>query len=682
MLEKLFDSKNLIKKILTAGGSGMLGSTLYEVFTQEGISVVSTDINPLDPWTDYLDVRHQQRVKEMILREKPDAVLNLAALTDLEYCETHPDEAYQVNTLGAENVALACAEAGIPLVHISTAGVFDGTKNTPYTEADQPNPINVYGRSKYEAEKIVRRLVKKHFIFRAGWMMGGGERDKKFVKKIIDQINAGKALLYVVNDKMGCPTYTLDFARGILRLLKTEDYGLYHMVSEGSSSRYWAAKKIIEILALDGVSIKAVSSDYEEIKKTFFVPRARSEILENKKLKEKGIKIMRSWDSALKDYLAENFNNEVDFIETSKADDLVARQEQDREVFTRYEPGFELLPGPRVSVVTTAYNNEKFNPKYFEMINSQSYSNIEVIFVDNNSADRTVASAKRLLRNGKIIASKINSGCAGGNNLGATEAEGSLLFFFAPDAWMDPYCVERLVKVSKEHPGDVLAPKQMSYDGITFISCGLAVDFLGYPQRTHTADGEKQLRRVFFADGSGIFLAKENYFLLGMMDEATFLFHEDVDLSWKAHLLGLGVVPVAEAVIYHWIGASIGMSGFPRRGEIFRTNYNRRFLAERNMIRNILKNYEALNLFWILPVYLLINLAEMVLLLFFGQGKSVFKVYLRSYWWNVANLKSTRQKRRQIQVLRKVSDVAIFGQVYFFPSKLRALLEIGIPRLV
>lgn len=299
------NTPNKIKKVFVTGASGMLGSTLYKVFTKADIKIITTDINPLDPWTDYLDVRDASRVRKLILRAKPDAVLNLAALTDLEFCEEHLQESFDTNGLGAENVALVCKELDIPMVHISTAGVFDGEKEDPYTEADQPNAINIYGRSKYEAEKLVPRTLTKYFIFRAGWMMGGLERDKKFVQKILTQVKSGAKEIPVVTDKMGCPTYTADLSKGILKMLSTDKYGLYHMVSEGNCSRYDVAVKIIELLKIPGVKIIPTVSSNSQIASKFFVPRANSEVMVNQKLNELGIKAMRDWKLALEEYLLE-----------------------------------------------------------------------------------------------------------------------------------------------------------------------------------------------------------------------------------------------------------------------------------------------------------------------------------------------------------------------------------------
>ena len=123
-------------------------------------------------------------------------MINLAALTDLEYCELNPKIAWETNALGQENICLAAQALNAAVVYISTAGIFDGKKEF-YDDFDIPNPINVYGKSKYHGEVITPKLAEKHFVFRAGWMMGGGPRkDKKFINKIFKQLQSGKKELF------------------------------------------------------------------------------------------------------------------------------------------------------------------------------------------------------------------------------------------------------------------------------------------------------------------------------------------------------------------------------------------------------------------------------------------------------------------------------------------------------
>lgn len=288
-------------RILITGSGGMLGEAVYTVFS-EICNVKATDIDVNEKWLSYLDVRDYQAIEKEILEYKPTIIFHLAALTDLEYCETNPQDTYNTNTLGTENVAILCKKNNILMVYISTAGIFDGTKNI-YNDYDAPNPINYYGKSKYAGEVIVKSCLDTYFIFRAGWMMGGGpKKDKKFVKKIINQINLGKKELFVVHDKLGTPTYTYDFAENMLKVINSGFYGLYNMVCKGEGSRFDVAEEMLKVLKIeDKIKLTEVGSDY--FKQEYFAPRPYSEKLINLKLDLRELNGMRDWKICLKEYL-------------------------------------------------------------------------------------------------------------------------------------------------------------------------------------------------------------------------------------------------------------------------------------------------------------------------------------------------------------------------------------------
>lgn len=286
-------------KILVTGAAGMLGSALCPTLTQRGHTVFATDLAPVDEGIEYLDVRSYKQIEEIVEKVKPDMMMHLAAETDVDKCELEPDHAFLTNTIGTQNVALVCQKESIVMVYISTIGVFCGDKPEPYTEFDNPNPINVYGRSKLEGEKIVQSLLDRYYIVRAGWMVGGGpKRDKKFVGKIIKQMNE-TTVLKAVTDKIGSPTYTVDFSKCLTDLIETGYYGLYHCTNKGYGSRYDVAKKIVEFLGRSDVTVEPVGSAY------FPLPaaRARSEMSRNYKLELLGKDTMRNWEEALKEYI-------------------------------------------------------------------------------------------------------------------------------------------------------------------------------------------------------------------------------------------------------------------------------------------------------------------------------------------------------------------------------------------
>jgi dTDP-4-dehydrorhamnose reductase len=287
-------------RVLVTGAAGMLGTALCETLMKRGYKVYATDINTEDEGIEFLDVRSYEQVNEALNKHKFDIVIHLAAETDVDKCELEPDHAYLINTIGTQNVALACQKRDIIMVYISTIGVFDGNKLEPYTEFDEPNPINIYGKSKLEGEKIVQRLLKRYYIVRAGWMMGGGPRkDKKFIGKIIKQILEGKKELKVVNDKFGSPTYTVDFSKCLTNLIETGYYGLYHCTNKGYASRYEIAMKTLEYLGKKDIKLIPVSSAHFPLP----APRARSEASINYKLELIKMNYMRSWEEALKEYI-------------------------------------------------------------------------------------------------------------------------------------------------------------------------------------------------------------------------------------------------------------------------------------------------------------------------------------------------------------------------------------------
>ncbi len=287
-------------RVYVAGCGGMLGEAVYELFGERA-TVLATDIDLNEPWLERADVRDFAGLERSVRAFRPDAIVNLAALTDLEYCEKNVEDSFLTNGLGAENLGLIAARLDVPYVYISTAGIFGGEKEF-YTDFDQPNPLCYYAKSKYYGENYVRNSVPKHYVVRAGWMMGGGPRkDKKFVNKIYQQLCAGKTTLHVVDDKLGTPTYTVDFARGLLRLLESDLYGLYNQVCGGSCSRHDVAVEFVRLLGLEGrVRVERVSSDY--FKHEYFAPRPASEKLVATKLDARGLNVMRDWRVCLAEY--------------------------------------------------------------------------------------------------------------------------------------------------------------------------------------------------------------------------------------------------------------------------------------------------------------------------------------------------------------------------------------------
>jgi dTDP-4-dehydrorhamnose reductase len=294
------------KKIYIAGCGGMLGEAFYAQFKDE-FEIKCTDKDVNDTWLSFLDFRNFEAYKKEVFDFKPDYLFHLGAYTDLEFCEMNADDTYQTNTLAVENAVYIANSLDIPLLYISTAGIFDGEKEL-YDDWDIPNPLGVYARSKYMGERFVVENAKRFLVCRAGWMMGSGpSKDKKFIQKLMKQIKDGKKELFIVNDKDGTPTYTHDFAKTVKALIAKEYWGLYNCVCGGQTSRLEVAQELLTILGKENeVKITTVSSDY--FKDIYFAERPASERLVTKKLDLRGVNQMRDWRIALKEYV-ENYYN-------------------------------------------------------------------------------------------------------------------------------------------------------------------------------------------------------------------------------------------------------------------------------------------------------------------------------------------------------------------------------------
>jgi dTDP-4-dehydrorhamnose reductase len=310
-----------LMRIYIAGCGGMLGDAVHHVFNAASDELKCTDIDMNAPWLEYCDFRDFTDYRQSVQRFAPEVLVHLGAHTDLEYCEKNPQDAYLTNTRSVEHAAKLAEIQGVPLVYISTAGIFDGAKNR-YDEDDIPNPLGVYARSKHLGETIVQQRVPRHFICRAGWMMGGGPgKDKKFIGKVLGQLADGKRTLQVVNDKLGTPTYTIDFARNLRALLLTEDYGLYNMVCEGETSRLEVAHELVRLLALkNAIKVESVNSEF--FAGEYFAPRPASERLINRRLNLLQLNLMRDWRIALAEYIRDYYSDYIEAF-TSRGGSLL-----------------------------------------------------------------------------------------------------------------------------------------------------------------------------------------------------------------------------------------------------------------------------------------------------------------------------------------------------------------------
>lgn len=301
-----------MRRMLVTGAAGAVGSYVPDVF--EDFELALTDVRGDFA---HLDVTDRAAVLRAVASASADVVLHLAAATDVDLCEKDPDLAFRTNALGTENLVIACRETGATLVYISTAGVFAGDKVEPYTEFDEPRPANVYGHSKLAGERFVVTQLRDFHIVRAGWMIGGGHLDRKFVGKLARLIAEGRKPLQAVDDKSGSPTYARDMLGGIRRLQDAGHYGLFHLANDGVCTRYEIALALRDLLGRPELVIEPVSSAYFPLP----APRARSEAMRNYRLELLGLEPMRPWREALAEYVSRELipTLEAGRAETSQA---------------------------------------------------------------------------------------------------------------------------------------------------------------------------------------------------------------------------------------------------------------------------------------------------------------------------------------------------------------------------
>lgn len=280
-------------KVAIIGANGQLGSDLCKVWTQEEIISLTHQ---------ELDVANQQKVSELFGTLRPDIIINTAAYHKVDECEENPEKSFLINGAGSYYVAEAANKVDAVYVFISTDYVFDGQKKTPYVESDCPNPLSVYGASKVAGEQLTRIACPNHFIIRSTGLYGVAASRAKggnFVDKMI-QLSKEKDELRVVNDQVLTPTYTVDLAKKMAELLKTKNYGTYHITSSGYCSWYDFTR---EIFKLADIKTKLSPTTSDEFKTR--AKRPAYSVLENNHLKKIGLKDLRPWQEALKDYLKE-----------------------------------------------------------------------------------------------------------------------------------------------------------------------------------------------------------------------------------------------------------------------------------------------------------------------------------------------------------------------------------------
>lgn len=287
-------------KILITGAKGQLGSQIINII-KNGSSeigeisneVKNAEIIGID--VQELDITDIVATKAYIKEIKPDVVINPAAYTNVDACETNEDIAFKVNALGARNIAIACEEIGAKLIHISTDYVFNGVGEKPFKEYEPVGPQSAYGRTKLAGENFVKEFCSRYFIVRTAWLYG--YNGNNFVYTIMKAAKE-RGELQVVNDQRGNPTNAEDLAHHILKLATTEEYGTYHCTGEGECSWYDFASKIVELAKIDCKVNPCTSDQYQRPAK-----RPTYSSLDNMMLRCTVGNEMREWEEALKVFI-------------------------------------------------------------------------------------------------------------------------------------------------------------------------------------------------------------------------------------------------------------------------------------------------------------------------------------------------------------------------------------------
>ena len=290
-------------KILITGSAGMLGTQVVCDLTRgytelgevpaalKGAEVITADV-------DTLDITDKAATEKYMEEARPDVVINCAAYTNVDGCESHQDDAFKVNAIGARNLAIACEKVGAKLVHVSTDYVFKGDEPTPRREYDITNPISVYGKTKNAGEEFVRQFCSRYFIVRTAWLYG--YNGKNFVKTMVRLCNE-RGGASVVNDQHGNPTNAADLSHHLLKIAACEEYGTYHCTGNGECTWYEFAAEIARLAGFEGAMKPCTSDEYPTPTK-----RPAYSSLDNMMLRVTVGDEMRTWQDAIAAY----FENE------------------------------------------------------------------------------------------------------------------------------------------------------------------------------------------------------------------------------------------------------------------------------------------------------------------------------------------------------------------------------------
>jgi dTDP-4-dehydrorhamnose reductase len=282
-------------KIAVIGANGQLGTDVVAAFRASG-----DDVAPLTHAD--IELQNLDSVARCLGDVRPEIVVNTAAMHNVDHCEREPEKAFAVNGIGSRNLALVAKDLGATLMHVSTDYVFDGVKGSPYIESDAPNPLNAYGNTKLSGEHFVRCGLEKHFVLRTSAIYGRSPCRAKgglnFIELML-KLAKERGSVRVVDSEFVTPTSTAELARQIVKLSRSDSYGLYHTTAEGSCSWHEFAREVFAITSTK-VDLQVAGPNEFPAK----VPRPKYSVLENGKLKNHKLNVFQDWQCGVRDYLA------------------------------------------------------------------------------------------------------------------------------------------------------------------------------------------------------------------------------------------------------------------------------------------------------------------------------------------------------------------------------------------
>lgn len=283
-------------KVLVTGAGGQLGKDVVSVLQDTGHEILGCD-------RQQLDITNLDQCYAVVNAFHPDAIIHCAAYTAVDAAESDVEGAYLVNATGTRNLVLAAEQVQAKLVYVSTDYVFDGNGQQPYHEYDNTNPQSIYGKSKRAGEILTQSLSSRYFIVRTSWLYG--VHGNNFVKTMI-RLAQEKPLLKVVNDQKGSPTYTVDLAQFIGRLIETENYGVYHASNSGACTWYEFTQAIIDEAAkILGIKIEAQLEPCTTDEFPRPAPRPKNSVMEHISIRVNGFQDIRPWREGLQSFLQE-----------------------------------------------------------------------------------------------------------------------------------------------------------------------------------------------------------------------------------------------------------------------------------------------------------------------------------------------------------------------------------------